>query len=98
MDSMDEDIMRLIEAVAADPRHQERGVNIVATSWEALKRRRDQVNAVICDRVASLPAGHHCRHVKAWRWRIRSLGSALTDAGRQRGMEIRLSWNTAPQF
>src|SRR5262245_41660037 len=98
MDSTDDDIMRLVEAVAADPQHEQRGINLAATSWEALEGRRDEVNATIRDRVASLPAEHPWRHVKAWRWRTGSLGTALTDAGREYQLELRLSWYAAPQF
>jgi hypothetical protein len=98
MDSMDEDIMQLVEAVAADPKHEQQGINLVATSWETLHRRRDEVNAIIRDRVASRSADHPWRHVKAWRWRTASSGTALTDAGRQYQLELRLSWYAAPQF
>jgi hypothetical protein len=95
---MDEDIMRLVEAVSADPEHEQRGINLVATSWGSLKRLRDEVNAIIRDGVASLPPDHAWRHVKAWRWRTASLGTPITDAGRQYHLELRLSWYNAPQF
>jgi hypothetical protein len=73
-------------------------INLAAMSGGALKRRRDEVNAIIRDRVASLPADHPWRHVKAWRWRTASSGTALTDAGHQHQLEFRLSWYAALQF
>jgi hypothetical protein len=97
MDSMD-DVMRLVEEVAADPDHKARGINMVATTWEALLRLRDEVNDLIRDSVLQLSADHPWKHVKAWRWRVASTGPALTDAGRQHGLELHLAWHQVAQF
>jgi hypothetical protein len=93
-----DDVMRLVEEVAADPKHGGRGINMVATTWESLLRMRDEVNDFIRDNVLHLPHDHPWGHVKAWRWRVASTGPALTDAGRQYGLELHLAWHQAAQF
>ena len=50
------------------------------------------------NQLASSPAGSPLRHVRPWIWRPESNGNALTDAGHDQGMEIRLSRYTAPLY
>ncbi len=50
------------------------------------------------DALASSPVGSPLRHVRPWIWRPESTGQALTAAGHEHGMEIRLSRYTAPVY
>jgi hypothetical protein len=50
------------------------------------------------DALASSPADSPLRHVGPWIWRPESTGSALTTAGPERGMELRLSRYRAPRY
>lgn len=52
----------------------------------------------IRNELASSPADSALRHVVPWLWRTESTGKALTTAGRDHGMEIRLSRYGAPRY
>ena len=63
---------------------QQRGVDAPVSTRDAAVDLRD----AILDALAATDAVH----VRPWIWRLASTGAALTDAGRQHGIEVRLSY------
>jgi hypothetical protein len=72
----------------------QRAVEYSASNLEDLLSLRLAVR----DALASSKAGSPLRHVRPWIWRTESTGLALTAAGREHGMEMRLSRYTAPLY
>ncbi len=82
--------MRVAEETAAD--RQQRGIEIAAETLDDLLEQR----LAIRDQIATAPPGSPLRHVRPWIWRPESTGAPLTELGRTRGMELRLSWYEKP--
>lgn len=88
----DDQAMELAAATAEDG--LQRALDFVPTDLEDLLA----VRLAVRDRLASSPSGSPLRHVRPWLWRPQSTGAPLTTAGRDVGMELRLSRYSAPIY
>ena len=82
--SIDE-VMELATATAEDRR--QRAVDFLPAGLEDLLALRVAVR----ERLAASPPGSDLRRVMPWIWQATSMGGPLTSAGREVGMELRLS-------
>lgn len=73
---------------------KQRGIEYAAQSYEALL----ELRLLVRDALASTPSGSPLRHVEVWRWRPESVGQPLTAAGREHGVELRLSRHAKPLY
>lgn len=73
---------------------KQRGIEFAADSYEALL----ELRLLVRDALAVTPPGSALRHVEVWRWRPESTGQPLTAAGREHGVELRLSRHAKPLY
>lgn len=71
---------------------KQRAIEYAAPSYEALL----ELRLLVRDALAATPPGSPLRHVEVWRWRPESWGQPLTAAGREHGVELRLSRHAKP--
>ena len=73
---------------------KQRAIEYAAPSYEALL----ELRLLVRDALAATPPGSPLRHVEVWRWRPESWGQPLTAAGREHGVELRLSRHAKPLY
>lgn len=73
---------------------KQRAIEYAAPSYEALL----ELGLLVRDALAATPPGSPLRHVEVWRWRQESWGQPLTAAGREHGVELRLSRHAKPLY
>lgn len=81
-------------AAAAAHDGLQRALDFVPTDLEDLLA----VRLAVRDRLSGSSSDSRLRHVMPWIWRHESTGAPLTHAGRDLGMELRLSRYTAPIY
>src|SRR4051812_12614942 len=84
------DALDLAQLTATD--HQQRALNFAPGSLEELQGLR----LAVLQRIEA-SGDPTLLHVVPWLWRWASLGQPLTNAGRETGYELRLSWYKKPQ-
>lgn len=84
--------LQLAEETATDG--EQRGLDFLPADLEDLMGVRLQIR----DALAAAPAGSPMRHVMPWLWRPESGGAPMTAAGRENGMELRLSRYESPLY
>jgi hypothetical protein len=82
--------LRLVDATASD--HQQRALEFVAQGAQDLHDLRLEIR----DALRVEPEDSPRRHVQPWVWTWKSLGQPLTDAGREQGAELRVSFYSTP--
>jgi len=87
-----DDVMELAAATAEDRRP--RAVDFLPADLEDLLALR----AAARERLASSPPGSPLRRVMPWIWQAASMGGPMTGAGREVGMELRLSRYGRPLY
>jgi hypothetical protein len=84
------DALQLVDATASD--HQQRALEYAAQGAQDLHDLRLEIRGLL----RAEPEGSLRRHVQPWVWTPRSLGRPLTEAGREHGMELRVSFYRNP--
>lgn len=85
-----DDARELALATAEDRR--QRAVECWAQGLDELMDRRLELREWLAGAAPDSPL----RHVRPWIWRPESTGTAISESGRALGMELRLSWHSAP--